>query len=160
MATLHHQLWIDAPVSQVYEALASAEGLGGWWAPHTSRETSDGIVLSHSPGPAHGEVEMKVVDATPDARIEWEIISTHPERSPASAWTGTHIVFELSPAASPGHWVGMEEEGRTVTLLKFYHAGWDEESEFLGFCNYAWGATLEILRQWCESRGTDDTSRQ
>ncbi len=32
MATLYHQVWINAPVSKVYEALATADGLGKWWA--------------------------------------------------------------------------------------------------------------------------------
>lgn len=46
MATIHHQVWIDAPVSKVYEALATADGLGKWWGPHTSIETADGLILA------------------------------------------------------------------------------------------------------------------
>lgn len=152
MTTLYHQVWIDAPVAKVYEALATAEGLGRWWAPHTSTETADGVVLAHSPGAAHGDVQMKVLESTPDQRIEWEIISTHPKRSPASAWTGTHIIFEITERESPGHWMGMDKEGQNMTVLNFYHAGWDEHSEFLGFCNYAWGVTLDMLKQWCEAQ--------
>lgn len=152
MTTLYHQVWIDAPAAKVYEALATAEGLGGWWAPHTSTETEEGLVLAHSPGEAHGDVRMKVLDRTPDRRIEWEIVSTHPERSPASAWTGTHIIFEIVEKPSPGHWMGMDDDGRTMTVLNFRHTGWDENSGFLGFCNYAWGVTLDMLRQSCESQ--------
>lgn len=152
MVTLRHQVWIDAPAGRVYDALATAEGLGGWWAPHTSEETGDGPVLAHSPGPAHGDVRMLVVDRVPGERVEWEIVSTHPARSPASAWTGTRIAWELSERPSPGHWMGMENEGRPMTVVDFRHSGWDERSEFLGFCNYAWGVTLDMLRQWCEAR--------
>lgn len=90
MTTLYHQVWIDAPVANVYSAVVTAEGLGRWWAPHTSTETAAGLVLAHNPGEAHGEVRMKVL-AT-------------------------------------------------------------EHSEFLGFCNFAWGETLLMLKQWCESR--------
>jgi hypothetical protein len=151
MTTLHHQVWIDAPPSRVYGALATAQGLAEWWAPHTSEETAEGLVLAHSPGPAHGAVQMKVVDRTPDRRIEWEIISIHPERSPASAWTGTRIIFDIAERPSPGHWIGLDNEGEPMVALDFYHAGWDEASEFLGFCNYAWGVTLDLLRQWCEA---------
>lgn len=57
MTTLHHQVWIDAPVAKVYSAIATAEGLGRWWAPHTSTETAAGLVLAHNPG----EVRMKVL---------------------------------------------------------------------------------------------------
>jgi uncharacterized protein YndB with AHSA1/START domain len=76
MATLYHQVWINAPVSKVYEALATADGLGSWWAPHTSTETATGLVLAHSPGAEHGDVRMKVLDTTQDTRVEWEIISS------------------------------------------------------------------------------------
>jgi uncharacterized protein YndB with AHSA1/START domain len=151
MATLYHQVWIDAPVSTVYNALATAEGLSQWWAPHTATETNQGLVLSHTPGAEHGDVQMKVIDATPDQRVVWEIISSHPRRSPASAWTGTRVVFEISERENPGAWLGIASSSRTLAVLNFRHSGWDEESEYLGFCNFAWGATLLMLQQWCES---------
>jgi uncharacterized protein YndB with AHSA1/START domain len=149
MATLHHQVWINAPIATVYGALATADGLGNWWAPHTSTTTAAGLVLAHDPGPEHGDVKMKVLDATPHKRIEWEIISTHPKTSPASAWTGTHIVFELSAREKP-HWMGGAPGKPPVTVVEFRHEGWNEHSEFFGFCNFAWGETLVMLRQWCE----------
>lgn len=150
MATLYHQLWIDAPARAVYDALATADGLATWWAPHTETETDEGLVLAHSPGEAHGDVQFRVVERIANRRIEWEVISSHPTQSPASSWTGTHIVFELSEAPSPGAWMGMPE-GKTLTVLNFQHAGWNETSPFLGFCNYAWGVTLDELRKACES---------
>ena len=152
MTTLHHQVWIDAPVAKVYSAIAAAEGLGRWWAPHTSTETAAGLVLAHNPGEEHGEVRMKVLATVPNRRVEWEVISTHPRRSPASAWTGTHIVFELAERDNPGRWLGLDERVRRLTVLDFRHTGWDEHSEFLGFCNFAWGETLLMLKQWSESR--------
>jgi uncharacterized protein YndB with AHSA1/START domain len=152
MATLYHQVWIDAPVAKVYEALSTASGLGNWWAPHTSTQTEQGLVLAHNPGAEHGVVKMKVLDTTLDRRVEWEIISTHPKQSPASAWTGTRILVELSERESPGRWRGMSNDGRRLTVLEFRHSGWDESSEFLGFCNFAWGETLLMLQKWCEAR--------
>ena len=152
MATLYHQVWINAPIAKVYEALATADGLGSWWAPHTSTQTDAGLVLAHNPGGEHGEVKMKVLDTVQDKRVEWETISTHPKRSPASAWTGTHIIFEITERESLGHWMGMNNEGENIAVLNFYHVGWDENSEFLGFCNFAWGETLLMLKQWCESQ--------
>src|SRR5262249_13310559 len=38
-------------------------------------------------------------------------ISTHPKTSPASAWTGTHVLFEIT------------ERGNTA-ILDFRHSGW------------------------------------
>lgn len=96
MATIYHQVWINAPVAKVYEAISTADGLSSWWAPHTSTETDTGLILAHSPGAEHGDVKMKVLDMVQDRRVEWEIIGTHPKRSPASVWTGTHIIFEIT----------------------------------------------------------------
>ncbi|QJE97826.1 SRPBCC family protein [Luteolibacter luteus] len=150
MATLYHQLWIDAPASRVYQALATAEGLGTWWAPHTEEKTPQGLVLSHDPGERHGEVSFLVTDLVPARRVEWEVISKHPAQSPASSWTGTRILFELSEEKSPGGWIGLEDDGRTLTKLEFHHNGWDESSPFLGFCNFAWGQVLGMLQKQCE----------
>lgn len=151
MATLHHQVWINAPVARIYEALATAEGLGRWWAPHTTSHPAGSLVLAHDPGGDHGQVQMKVLDATANWRIEWEIISHHPERSPASAWTGTHIVFEITEQDNPGLWRGITDDEPKLAVLEFRHSGWDEDSEYFGFCNFAWGETLAMLKRWCES---------
>ena len=43
MATIDHQVWINASVAKVYKALATADGLGSLWAPHTSTETDAGL---------------------------------------------------------------------------------------------------------------------
>lgn len=152
MTSIHHQIWIDAPASTVYRALADANGLGQWWAPHQEHEVDGVRVLEHSPGPAHGMVRMKVIEAVPDHRIRWEIISNHPPQSPASAWTGTHVRFEISRRASLGHWRGMDKEGEPFTVVDFQHLGWSPDNEFLGWCSQAWAETLVMLRQWAETQ--------
>jgi hypothetical protein len=152
VTTLYHQVWIDATAAKVYSAIATADGLGRWWAAHTSTETAAGLVLTHNPGDEHGEVKMKVLATIQDRRVEWEIVSTHPKRSPASAWTGTRIVFDIAERDNPGRWLGLDDRKRRLTVLDFRHSGWDENSEFLGFCNFAWGETLLMLKRWCESR--------
>lgn len=152
MATLHHQVWINSSVSRVYEGLATADGLGRWWAPHTSTRTAAGLILAHGAGSEHGEVQMKVLETVQDKRVEWEIVSTHPRASPASAWTGTHLIFEITERENPGHWLGIGDGGPRLAVLEFRHSGWNEDSEYFGFCNFAWGETLLMLKQWCESR--------
>ena len=140
MATIHHQLSIDAPVAKVYEAIATAEGISTWWDQQTRTETDRGVVLEHHPGPEHGVVKLRVVELVPDRRVEWECISTHPASSPASAWTGTHFVFELA------------ERGDRTTALDFRQTGYDEHSPFFRSNTVAWGQVLERLKQVVESR--------
>ena len=139
MATIYHQVWINAPTAKVYEAISTAEAIGTWWDKQTATETDTGLVLEHYPGPEHGVVKMQVLQMVQDTRVEWECISTHPKTSPASAWTGTHVVFEITAREK-------------MAILDFRHSGWDKNSEYCGFCNYRWGVALQKLQQVCESR--------
>ena len=148
MATLCHEVWINASTAKVYEAISTPAGIGAWWDEQTVTHTHQGTVLEHSPGPEHGVVKMKVLDSTPNERIEWECISTHPPSSPASAWTGTHIVFDLARRSVPP-WA---RERVDMVVLNFRHSGWNEKSEYFGFCNFAWGQVLQKLKDVCESQ--------
>lgn len=150
MATLYHQVWINASPAKVFSAIATLPGIESWWGPHTSVQTDAGEVLSHDPGPAHGIVKFKVLDRTRDRRIEWEFFSTHPKSSPASAWTGTHAVFDIADRPNNPAMSGFGGSQDRVTILDFRHSGWDEASEFFGFCNFAWGSVLAQLKKVCE----------
>jgi uncharacterized protein YndB with AHSA1/START domain len=138
VATIQHHVTIGAPVAQVYEAIATADGISAWWDKQTPVPTEDGLVLEHHPGPEHGVVRLRVVDLVPNARVEWECISTHPARSPASAWTGTHFVFEIA-----------ESDG--ATTVDFRQTGYDEGSAFFAANRAAWGRVLENLKSVLES---------
>jgi len=151
MATVHHQLWIQAPAAKVYAAIATAEGLSRWWGPHDSTETEAGLVVSHDPGPQHGRVRLRVLDRRPDRRVEWECISTHPHSSPASAWTGTHFIWEISERSNVVDQSGFGRDGDRITVLDFRQTGYDERSEFFGRNNFAWAGVLGNLKQVCES---------
>jgi hypothetical protein len=70
MSTIHHQLWINAPVAKVYEAIATADGISTWWDRQTAVPTNRGLVLEHNPGLEHGVVKLRVV----------ELVSKHPDR--------------------------------------------------------------------------------
>jgi uncharacterized protein YndB with AHSA1/START domain len=152
MATIHHQLWIQAPAADVYDAIATAEGLSRWWGPHKSSDEDGAPVVSHNPGPEHGEVRLKVLDRIRDRRVEWECISTHPKSSPASVWTGTHFIWDISQRKNIASQSGVEKDGDDqVTLLDFRQTGYDEHSEFFERNNSAWAGVLENLKQVCES---------
>ena len=125
MRTIQHQLRIDAPVARVYEAIATADGISTWWDKQTPRETEHGLVFEHNPGPEHGIVKLRVVGLIPNKRVEWECISTHPASSPASAWTGTHFIFEVA------------ERGDGATAVDF-----------------AWGQVLQNLKHVVESQSS------
>ena len=101
MATIHHQVSIEAPLGTVYQAIATPEKIGTWWDKQTAVQTDRGLVLEHNPGPEHGVVKMRVVEQAADQRVEWECISNHPTSSPASAWTGTRLRLRAGRARQP-----------------------------------------------------------
>ena len=149
MATLHHQVWMNTPAEKLYEAISTVDGIGSWWDKAKATETKVGTVLEFNPGAAHGTLKAKVLDLVPGKRVEWEFISTHPKSSPASAWTGTHAVFEVTERKPPAFEV---IKNARMAVLDFRHSGWDENSEWLGYCNSGWGEALQRLKQLTESR--------
>ncbi len=141
MTTIHHQVSIGARVEKVYQAISTPEGISTWWDKQTPVQTDRGLVLEHNPGPEHGVVQLRVVELIPNKRIEWECISEHPASSPASAWTGTHFVFELG-------------EGTNVAsnTVDFRQVGYDEQSQFFEFNKVAWGEVMQNLKKVLESQ--------
>jgi uncharacterized protein YndB with AHSA1/START domain len=148
MATIHHELSINASAAKVYEALSSADQIGTWWDKQTAIQTGRGLVLEHNPGPEHGVVKLRVVGLIPNRRVEWECISIHPKSSPASAWTGTHFIFELAERTTSS---GAERDQVRTTTLDFWQAGYDERSEYLDSNRTAWGEVLQNLKRVVES---------
>src|SRR5262245_33092713 len=142
MAPIYHQVSIDAPLAKVYDAISTADGIGTWWYKQTPNQTDRGLVLEHDPGPEHGVVKLRVVELVPDQRVEWECISTHPKSSPASVWTGTHFIFELT---------ARKDGVASSTTLDFRQTGYDERSEFFRSNDAAWGKVLQNLKRVVES---------
>jgi len=138
VATIRHQVSIVTPPTKLYQAITTENAIGSWWDKPVAVKSEQGLILEFRPGAGHGVLKMRVLDTIPDQRVEWECISTHAENSPASAWTGTHIIFEIA-----------QREGGSV--LNFRHTGWDESNEYFGFCNYNWGVELQKLKLYCES---------
>ena len=61
-------------------------------------------------------VKLRVVELVPNKRVEWECISTHPKSSPASAWTGTHFVFEIVVGDNVASSGSKHNQDRATTL--------------------------------------------
>jgi uncharacterized protein YndB with AHSA1/START domain len=146
MATIRHEVWIDAPVERVYALLASADQMSSWWDRQTEVHTSEGIVWEHSPGPEHGTVRMLVEQRVPNKLFRWKCISRHSGNTPASAWHGTTMTFALGDRSSSA--AASESWARDIplqTVVSFAHEGWDESSRYFGFCSTAWAQVLQQL---------------
>lgn len=130
-----HRVGIKAPASQVYAALATIDGLAGWWTTATSgRSQVDGVIAFRFHTEAGAEIggfDMAVLELVPEQSVRWRVKDGPPE------WIGTEIEFSLS----------RQDEH---TIVMFGHRGWREEVEFMAHCSTKWATFLLSLRDQVE----------
>ena len=135
MFDIVHRVGIKAPVAEVYEALATREGVAAWWTTDTKGESKvDGrLQFSFSAVGRHlGGFDMKVLELIPNTRVLWQVVDG------AAEWIGTKISFDL------------KQEG-DYSILLFKHQGWKEPVEFMYHCSTKWAIFLMSLKSLVES---------
>jgi uncharacterized protein YndB with AHSA1/START domain len=130
MVDILHRVGIKASVDQVYRALATREGLAGWWTHDTQGESRVGGVLQFRFGA--GGFDMKVLELQPGRRVLWEVVD-----GPAE-WIGTTVDWELR-----------QEDDYAIVLLR--HQGWKEPVEFMHHCSTKWAIFLMSLKALVET---------
>ena len=131
MEAIRHRVTIDAPISAVYEQLATREGIASWWTRDVRGESRVGGDLAFWFGGSEPAAVMKVVELVPPRRVAWHCIQGPDD------WRDTTQTFDLR-----------EEDGRTVVV--FTHGGWREPVEFLHHCSTRWAYFLLSLRSGME----------
>jgi uncharacterized protein YndB with AHSA1/START domain len=141
------EIWIAAERERVFAALTTREGIDAWWGTAVRADPVRGSVieLDHNLG---APLLMEITDLVPDERVTWRCVSSFDDPSnPASEWHDTRLTFDLAPR-QPVELLGRKLD---VTVLHFTHAGWPDGARWRGFCNAAWGATLNgNLKTYCE----------
>ena len=131
-----HRIGIQAPVAKVYEALATTEGIAGWWTKDTTGVSKVGgsidVRFLTPEGRQIGGMEMEVLRLEPNKRVEWGFREGPPE------WIGTNVTFDLS-----------QDGDQTIVL--FGHRNWREAVEFTAHCSMKWATFLLSLRQLVET---------
>jgi uncharacterized protein YndB with AHSA1/START domain len=131
-----HRVGIKAPAAQVYAALATIEGLAGWWTQDTSGSSQPGGHIAFrfrsAAGDEVGGFGMDVLELMADRKVRWRVKDGPPE------WVGTEIEFVLS-----------EVDG--FTIVRFGHRHWREEGEFMAHCSTKWATFLLSLRALVET---------
>ncbi|HEX5788598.1 MAG TPA: SRPBCC domain-containing protein [Woeseiaceae bacterium] len=130
MADILHRVGIKSPVEKTYRALATRDGLAGWWTRNTKGESTVGGVLKFRFGA--GGFDMKVLELEPGKHVLWEVVD-----GPAE-WIGTRVRFDLR-----------QEDDYAIVLLK--HEGWREPVEFMHHCSTKWAVFLMSLKQLVET---------
>lgn len=135
MVDIIHRIGIKAPVTDVYQAIASVEGVAGWWTEETTGEADVGGTLNvrfSDHGVEKGRMDLEVVNLSPAKEVQWRVTAGPPE------WIGTDVTFNLS----------QEDE---YTVLLFGHRNWREAVEFTAHCSMKWATFLLSLRDLVEN---------
>jgi uncharacterized protein YndB with AHSA1/START domain len=136
MADILHRIGIKSPIQDAYKALATREGLAGWWTTNTQGQSTVGGVLEFRFGA--GGFDMKVLELEPGRRVLWEVVDGPEE------WIGTKVRWDLR-----------EADDYTIVLLR--HEDWREPVEFMHHCSTKWAVFLLSLKQLVETgKGAPD----
>jgi uncharacterized protein YndB with AHSA1/START domain len=130
MASIDHIQYVKAPITDVYRALTTQEGLAAVWTDDLSVIPRQGAVNTFKFGNSKPD-QMKVAELTPNKRVVWDCVDSDPE------WIGTEISFELD-----------DRGGSVAVTLK--QDKWRAVTEFYRSCNYNWGIFLLSLKGYCE----------
>ena len=125
MPDILHRVGIDAPPERVFDALATLDGLRGWWVSTATGEAKSGGTIDF------GFCRMQVEEAQRSRRVRWRCVDGPPE------WVGTSVGFDLD-------W------RQDQTFVRFAHAGWREPVEFMHHCSTKWAIFLLSLRDLVE----------
>lgn len=136
MVNIIHRVGIKAPISKVYGALATVDGVSSWWTKNTTGVSEPGGTMTLDfltpSGERIGGMKMEVTKLEPDREVRWRF------REGPQEWIGTEAVFTLS-----------QVDG--YTIVNFGHLGWQKTVEFMGHCSTKWATFLLSLRDLVET---------
>ena len=131
MPDILHRVEMKSSAADAYRALATIEGLSGWWTRETSGSSKVGDVIEFRFG-TRGGFDMKVLELTPGKRVLWQVVEG------PQAWIGTKVGFDLRPNGN-------------ATAILFKHEGWKEPIDFMHHCSTKWAMFLMSLKSLVET---------
>jgi uncharacterized protein YndB with AHSA1/START domain len=133
MADLKHQIDIEASPDQVYAALATSEGLAGWWTADAHAEETIGGKAEFGFNKRAAVYRMTISELDPGKQVVWSCQGDNPE------WAGTKLTWTITPEGAG-------------SVLRFTHGGWKSASDFFAMCNSTWGELMNRLKGYLEGR--------
>jgi uncharacterized protein YndB with AHSA1/START domain len=131
MVDILHRVGVVAPLDDVYRAVATPEGLAGWWTTDTVGKSEAGERLAFRFGEAGG-FDMEVLRLDPAGHVRWRVVDGPEE------WIGTEIDWRL-------------DQRGDYTIILFKHEGWREPVEFMNHCSTKWATFLMSLKELVET---------
>jgi uncharacterized protein YndB with AHSA1/START domain len=139
MNDIRHRVCISAPLAQVYEAVATPEGISDWWTRDGVRgEASEGSKLDIFFGDqTEPTAVMEITRLSPAGHVHWNCVEGPDD------WVGTKLTFDLTKSD------GAESDDETAVM--FTHADWRSPSEFMAHCSARWAYFLLSLKLLVET---------
>ena len=137
MATILLRVPMDAEPKQIYEQVATTEGVNGWWSSHTEGPEGLGSTMKVSFPDAPITFDFEVAEETPGERVAWRCLAGPPE------WIGTTVAFDVQT----------DDEGNASVL--FSHYGWATTEESFPFIAFSWAQILPRLKKLAETGDRD-----
>ena len=133
MDTIIHALEIDAPAGDVYSAVATTEGLAGWWSTVvTADQRVRGIVdFTFQEG---FNPDMKITALEEPKLVAWQCVAGH------GPWQDATFRFEIEPL----------DGGRSRLMFTMGYGKPISDVEY-GIYNYNWGYYMHSLKQFVET---------
>src|SRR3954447_993029 len=74
MAEIRHRVGVNAPIDDVYRAVATADGVRQWWTRDVSGDAQVGGKLVFGfPSPDRGAT-VEIVELVPDRTVVWQVV--------------------------------------------------------------------------------------
>ena len=133
MASILLRVPIEAERAAIFDALATTEGVTGWWSNHTAGPSGPNSTMKVAFPDVPMTFDFEVAEENPGHRVAWHCLAGPPE------WIGTDISFDIQQG----------DDGSTSVL--FTHEGWATTDESFPFIAYSWAQILSRLKGLAES---------
>ena len=134
------QLLLSASPVTVYHAVATQQGLRGWWTETCDIATAVGGYSLFRFN--RTRKVMQIERLVPEREVRWHCLEAYIDvdrLQQKDEWVGTHIIFRLSPQAG----------GKT--RLDFEHVGLTPALDCFDVCNDGWNHFLASLQALVET---------
>lgn len=129
MASIYHQIGIRAAIEDIFQAIATTQGITNWWTPTTGNTDIGGELLFHF---GEHKVKMVVIESVNNQRVVWKNIDDNGQ------WKNTLFTFELKPR-------------NNEVMLNFSQSNWQAVTEMFSHCSTKWAVFLLSLKDYLET---------
>lgn len=134
-ASYFNAVQIKADRAKVFAAIATPEGVRGWWTPLVNGEGVEGGQLRLEFAGLDERIDLRVDRLAPPCSVEWTCL----DHSDLPEWAGTRLHFDLL------------DLGPETTQVNFAHIGLHPRLECYDHCKIGWGHFLASIAALVET---------